>query len=121
MLRSKKTFQKPESVLVSENLAEFRKKHRATLRRHTSEKEEVKQPNVKENSGFFSRLASIVRNLAKLVLTKSFCLDEIIAIFRPLVYVYAVFKYGRKSSWPLKLSFALDVVMILISLIRLWL
>lgn len=46
-------------------------------------------------------------------------LDDIIMIIRPFIYVYSVMKYGRKSYTPIKISLALDIISILVTLSRL--
>ena len=70
-----------------------------------------------------SRLVEFVRNLiskaASYLFNHRYHMDDIIQIVRPFVYVYAVMKYGHKSFTPLKISFALDVISILISVSRL--
>jgi len=48
-----------------------------------------------------------------------YSLDEIIAIVRPVIYVYSVMRLGRKSFAPLKISLVLDVVQIVIGVTRL--
>jgi mannose/fructose/N-acetylgalactosamine-specific phosphotransferase system component IID len=48
-----------------------------------------------------------------------YSLDELIAIIRPVVYVYAVMKLGRKSFAPLKISLVLDIAQIVIGVTRL--
>jgi Peroxisomal membrane protein (Pex16) len=39
-----------------------------------------------------------------------FCIDEIITIVRPVVYLIAIMKFGRESYLPIKISFVLDIV-----------
>ena len=46
-------------------------------------------------------------------------LDDIIAIIRPFLYVYAIVRCGTKSYTPIKLSLLLDVVSTLVSISRL--
>jgi len=48
-----------------------------------------------------------------------YSLDELITIIRPVVYVYAVMKLGRKSFAPLKISLVLDIAQIVIGVTRL--
>lgn len=69
------------------------------------------------------RLVSFVRQLLKRVagflFNHRYHLDDIIAIVRPFLYVYAVVRCGNKSYTPVKLSLLLDVVATLVSLSRL--
>ena len=58
--------------------------------------------------------------LGRLLLSSKFCIDEIINIVRPVVYLWSILKFGRKSFKPLKISFALDLVQIFFSLLRIW-
>ena len=52
-------------------------------------------------------------------MTNRYHLDDILYILRPFIYVYSVMKYGRKSYTPVKISFMLDVVAIMVSIRRL--
>ena len=44
--------------------------------------------------------------------------DDILYIVRPFIYVYSVMIYGRKSYTPIKISLAIDLVTILLSVQR---
>jgi len=44
----------------------------------------------------------------------------VLAILRPVVYVYSVLKYGRRSYKPIQISFMFDICQLVISAIRLW-
>jgi mannose/fructose/N-acetylgalactosamine-specific phosphotransferase system component IID len=46
-------------------------------------------------------------------------LDDIIVIVRPFIFVYCVMQYGHKSYTPIKISFVLDMISILLSFSRL--
>lgn len=46
-------------------------------------------------------------------------LDDILMIIRPFIYVYSIMKCGRKSYTPIKISLAMDLISIIVSLNRL--
>jgi mannose/fructose/N-acetylgalactosamine-specific phosphotransferase system component IID len=48
-----------------------------------------------------------------------YSLDEIVSIVRPVIYVWCVMKFGRKSWTPIKISAILDLVQIVIGITRL--
>lgn len=52
----------------------------------------------------------IFKLIANVCVGSRYALDEVIAIVRPVVYVWAVMKYGRKSYTPIKLSAVLDIL-----------
>ena len=58
--------------------------------------------------------------LGRAFLNSKFSIDELINIARPVIYVWSILKFGRRSYKPLKISFALDVIQIFFSLIRIW-
>lgn len=62
---------------------------------------------------------SLLGKVGKFLFNHRYHIDDIIAIVRPLVYLYAVAKYGSKSWAPIKISLVLDVIQILVSLSRL--
>ena len=55
-----------------------------------------------------------------MLLNSRFSIDELINIARPVIYVYAVLRHGRRSYKPLKISLFLDLVQIFFSILRLW-
>ena len=57
--------------------------------------------------------------IANLFVGSKYSLDELIAIIRPVVYVYSVMKFSRKSYTPIKICLVLDVVQIVIGMVRL--
>lgn len=78
-------------------------------------------------SSIVTRVLQYVVGLIKRFLSKiwgflfnhRYHLDDIIMIIRPFIYVYSVMKYGRKSYTPIKISLALDIISILVTLSRL--
>lgn len=62
----------------------------------------------------------IFKLIANVCVGSRYALDEVIAIVRPVVYVWAVMKYGRKSYTPIKLSAVLDILQIVIGVTRLF-
>ena len=57
--------------------------------------------------------------LSNFLIASKISIDEVINIVRPVVYVWSILKYGRKSYRPLKISFVLDLVQIIIGVMRL--
>lgn len=55
-------------------------------------------------------LQTIFKLIADACVGSKYSLDELIAIVRPLIYVWCVLRFGRKSYFPVKVSFALDLV-----------
>ena len=55
-----------------------------------------------------------------ILMNSKFCIDELINIARPVIYLWAILRFGRKSFRPLKISFVLDLVQIVFSCLRLW-
>lgn len=81
-------------------------------------KEKVK--TVKERGGLWSSIKAALRWVCSLLLNRRFCIDELLNIARPVVYVYCVLKFGRRSYKPIKISILFDVLQLLFSAIRLW-
>lgn len=57
--------------------------------------------------------------LSNFLIASKISIDEVINIVRPVVYVWSIIKFGRKSYRPLKISFFLDLVQIIIGVMRL--
>jgi len=70
-------------------------------------------------SGFIGIVKYLFKLLSKFLIASKISLDEVINIVRPVVYVWSIIKYGRKSYRPLKISFALDLVQIVMGMMRL--
>lgn len=70
--------------------------------------------------GLFGLLKDLLRFFGNLLLNSRFSIDELISIARPVIYMYAVLRLGRRSYRPLKISLLLDVVQITFSVLRLW-
>jgi len=70
-------------------------------------------------SGFIGIVKYLFKLLSKFLIASKISLDEVINIVRPVVYVWSIIKYGRKSYRPLKISFALDLVQIIMGMMRL--
>ncbi len=64
-------------------------------------------------------MQSILKMIQSATVGHKYSLDELVHIVRPVIYVWCVMKFGRKSYIPIKISFALDVIHILISAVRL--
>jgi hypothetical protein len=69
------------------------------------------------------KLVGFIRNflqrVAGFLFNHRYHLDDIIAIVRPFLYVYAIVRCGHRSYTPVRLSFILDVIGILVSFSRL--
>ena len=61
----------------------------------------------------------VLKSIGNLLLNSKFSIDELINIVRPVLYVYCVIKFGRRSFKPIKISFVLDVVQAFFSMLRL--
>lgn len=61
----------------------------------------------------------IFKMISEMCVGSKYSLDEIIAIVRPVIYVWCVIRFGRKSYFPLKVSFILDLVQGIIGMTRL--
>jgi hypothetical protein len=55
-----------------------------------------------------------------MLLNTQFSIDELINIARPVIYVYAILRFGRRSFRPLKFSLILDLTQIFFTLLRMW-
>ena len=70
-----------------------------------------------------SKLLNVIKGILlkfKSLLTgRGYHLDDLIHIFRPFIYVALVTKYGTKDYLPIKISFTLDMVAMVVSLTRL--
>lgn len=64
-------------------------------------------------------VTKIIKNMASLIFSHRYHLDDILYILRPFVYVFCVMKYGRKSYIPVKIAAIMDGVSIFISISRL--
>ena len=65
-------------------------------------------------------LQSIVAFIKRLFKTCSkFSIDEVIAIFRPVVYMWSLIKYGKKSYRPIWISLFLDIAQAIVGIFRL--
>lgn len=86
------------------------------MSKHPKEKLKVK----KEAGGLWGTIKAAFRWICSLLLNKRFCIDELLNIARPVVYVYCVLKFGRRSYTPIKVSLLFDVFQLLFSAVRLW-
>ena len=64
-------------------------------------------------------VSQLLKKVAGFLFNHRYHLDDIIAIIRPFIYVYAIVRCGNKSYTPVKISFLLDIVATLVSLSRL--
>ena len=123
LIRSQKQVEKPppSTKVLSSGLQRLRNK--ATQKRIPSvsfeddleKKGEVdKKPSKKQKGssslGLFQLFKNILKFFGNLLLNSRFSIDELINIARPVIYVYSVLRFGRKSYRPLKISLFLDLV-----------
>lgn len=95
-------------------------KEKNTYEGHTSASDEELLGQRRESNGVLSKIWKFLKSiLQKLLAPSNFHLDEMITIFRPFIYVCLIHKYGRKSSYPLKISFILDLIAMVTSVHRL--
>lgn len=60
----------------------------------------------------------LIQRLQSLVANHRYHLDDILAIVRPLVYVYAVLRCGRRAWGPIKVAMVVDGVMLVTTVSR---
>ena len=70
--------------------------------------------------GFFAFVKELFKLVGNMLLNSKFSIDELINIVRPVIYLYAILRFGRRSFKPIKISLALDIVQVIFSLLRLW-
>ena len=63
----------------------------------------------KKHRGLFTLIKEVIRSIGNLLLNSKFSIDELINIVRPLLYVYCVMRFGRRSFKPIKISLVLDI------------
>ena len=80
------------------------------------QKEEKKTPEEKQMSekqksgGVFYFIKELLKMIGNLLLNSKFSIDELINIVRPVIYVYSILRFGRRSFKPIKISLALDII-----------
>lgn len=111
LVRSAKTINKPVEPSGSQGLAGLRKQLLSVKEKALNlvAKVEGKPKEGHENQSLLATVKAAVKWLIGLMLNKSFCIDELINIFRPVVYIYAVLKFGRRSYKPIRISILLDI------------
>ena len=72
----------------------------------------------KKSGGFISLIKELFKSIGNLLLNSKFSIDELINIVRPVVYVYCILRFGRRSFKPIKISLALDIIQAFFSLVR---
>lgn len=70
--------------------------------------------------GLFQLFKDLLKFIGNMLLNSRFSIDELINIARPVIYLYSILRFGRRSFKPLKISLALDLVQIIFSCLRLW-
>lgn len=61
----------------------------------------------------------LLKQISNLCVGTKYSLDEIVAIVRPVIYVWCVVRFGRKSWLPIKICLLLDLIQIMIGVTRL--
>ena len=142
LVRSKKTLPKLKQFKVNPRLEQLKRAPSAPLEHGevimiqggagaqmsrdgtSSEAEELilenqENPIKKALQTVVSSLRLFFKHIFGFIFSHRYHLDDIINIFRPFIYVYLVMKHGRKSYTPIRISFILDVISILITFSRL--
>jgi len=137
LIRSQKLVEKPptSTKVLSTGLQKLRLK--ATQKRNTTvsfldEHEDKnnagkKSANKKKmtgkaegSGGLIALFKNILKFFGNLLLNSRFSIDEVINICRPVIYIYSVIRFGRRSYRPLKISLLMDLAQIIFSCLRLW-
>ena len=74
----------------------------------------------KRSRGIFQLFKDLLKFIGNILLNSKFSIDELINIARPVIYLYSILRFGRRSFRPLKISLMLDIVQIIFSCLRLW-
>ena len=74
----------------------------------TKPKEEVVEK--RPSRGIFQLFKDLLKFFGNLLLNSKFSIDELINIARPVIYLYSILRYGRRSFRPLKISLMLDIL-----------
>ena len=138
LIRSQKQVEKPpeSTKVLSSGLQRLRQKNQRnkqsvtfeddgdnygqSKRKNGREKGEKGTKNQKPSRGLFQLFKDLLKFIGNLLLNSKFSIDELINIARPLIYLYSILRFGRRSFKPLKISLLLDIVQILFSCLRLW-
>ena len=112
LVRSNKTLTKPPNEVMSTDLIALREKQRAS-------KTIIQSPS-QEPAPTKTLIDAITAFIARLVRTCSrFSPDEMIAILRPVVYMWSLIRSGVNSYKPIIISLLLDLAQLIIGIIRL--
>jgi len=100
-------------------------RHGVTFKDEESEKkdsEETSEVAIKKrpSHGLFYLIKELFKFFGNLLLNSRFSIDELINIARPVIYLYSILRFGRRSFKPLKISLVMDLVQILFSCLRMW-
>ena len=82
--------------------------------------EERAKSDGKKSRGFFAFVKELLKLVGNTLLNSKFSIDELINIVRPVIYLYSILRFGRRSFKPIKISLALDIVQVIFSCLRLW-
>ena len=125
LIRSQKQICKPPTKenIVSAGLQELRKNALRQKSKELRQQEEAKggkdDQKPRKHRGLFSLVREVLKSIGNLLLNSKFSIDELINIVRPVIYVYCVMRFGRRSFKPIKISLVLDVVQAFFSMLRL--
>lgn len=126
LIRTQKQVCKPPSnnTIISSGLQHLKKNAIKSKAKEMKQIEEAKTPEEKARSvkkrGFFAFVKELFKLVGNMLLNSKFSIDELINIVRPVIYLYAILRFGRRSFKPIKISLALDIVQVIFSLLRLW-
>ena len=73
-------------------------------------KSKAKDEGKRPSRGIFQLFKDLLKFIGNLLLNSKFSIDELINIARPVIYLYSILRFGRRSFRPLKISLMLDIV-----------
>ena len=76
----------------------------------SSTKPKVKDEEKRPSRGIFQLFKDLLTFMGNILLNSKFSIDELINIARPVIYLYSILRFGRRSFRPLKISLMLDIV-----------
>lgn len=126
LIRSQKQVSKPpqNNTVISSGLQHLKKNAIKAKVKEMKQIEEAKAPEEKargeKKRGFFAFVKELFKLVGNMLLNSKFSIDELINIVRPVIYLYAILRFGRRSFKPIKISLALDIIQVIFSLLRLW-
>ena len=116
LIRSQKQVSRPpqNNTIISSGLQHLKKSAAKVRAKELKQIEEAKSPEEKakekKSRGFFGFVKELFKLVGNMLLNSKFSIDELINIVRPVIYLYAILRFGRRSFKPIKISLALDII-----------